>query len=74
MLVVDGDTSTNDMVLLTATGDKSISEERFQEGLDLVCIQLAKMMARDGEGSTKFCVCHSTQQGYGHAARSVTIN
>ncbi|MFC1787091.1 bifunctional ornithine acetyltransferase/N-acetylglutamate synthase [Halobacteriota archaeon] len=54
MLVVDGDTSTNDMVLLTATGDKKISEERFQEGLDFVCIQLAKMMARDGEGSTKF--------------------
>ena len=54
MLVVDGDTSTNDMVLLTATGDKSISEERFQEGLDFVCIQLAKMMARDGEGATKF--------------------
>ncbi|HIH36726.1 MAG TPA: bifunctional ornithine acetyltransferase/N-acetylglutamate synthase [Methanocellales archaeon] len=54
MLVVDGDTSTNDMVLLTATGDKRISEERFQEGLDFVCMQLAKMMARDGEGSTKF--------------------
>ncbi|NYT00418.1 MAG: bifunctional ornithine acetyltransferase/N-acetylglutamate synthase [Methanocellales archaeon] len=54
MLVVDGDTSTNDMVLLTANGDKRISEERFQEGLDYICIQLAKMMARDGEGSTKF--------------------
>lgn len=54
MLVVDGDTSTNDMVLLTATGDKKISEKRFQEGLDFVCMQLAKMMARDGEGSTKF--------------------
>lgn len=54
MLVVDGDTSTNDMVLLTATGEKRVSEERFQEGLDFVCIQLAKMMARDGEGSTKF--------------------
>ncbi len=54
MLVVDGDTSTNDMVLLTATGDKRTSEERFQEGLDFVCMQLAKMIARDGEGSTKF--------------------
>ncbi|MDD2665493.1 MAG: bifunctional ornithine acetyltransferase/N-acetylglutamate synthase [Methanocellales archaeon] len=53
MLVVDGDTSTNDMVLLTATGAKRISEERFQEGLDFVCMQLAKMIARDGEGSTK---------------------
>ncbi|MDI6902706.1 MAG: bifunctional ornithine acetyltransferase/N-acetylglutamate synthase [Methanocellales archaeon] len=53
MLVIDGDTSTNDMALLTATGDSKISEERFQEGLDFVCMELAKMIARDGEGATK---------------------
>ncbi len=54
MLVVDGDTSTNDMVLLTATGEKRIAEDRFQDGLDFVCTELAKMIARDGEGATKF--------------------
>jgi len=60
MLVVDGDTSTNDMVLLTATGEKRIPEERFQEGLDFVCTELAKIIARDGEGATKFIEVHIT--------------
>ena len=64
MIVVDGDTSTNDMVLLTATAEMEIevgtpeepglSEPEFQEGLDCVCTELAKMIARDGEGAEKF--------------------
>ncbi len=53
MVVVDGDTSTNDMALLTATGYQECEEEVFQEGLDLVCISLAKMIAKDGEGATR---------------------
>ncbi|MCD6207125.1 MAG: bifunctional glutamate N-acetyltransferase/amino-acid acetyltransferase ArgJ [Methanosarcinales archaeon] len=56
MIVVDGDTSTNDMVLLTATaevGAPEYDEEEFQEGLDCVCTELAKMIARDGEGAEK---------------------
>ena len=55
MIVVDGDTSTNDIVLLTATGASSIEPqvEEFQMGLDHVMIDLAKMIARDGEGATK---------------------
>ncbi len=53
MVVIDGDTSTNDMALLTATGYQSCDEEIFQEGLELVCKSLAKMIARDGEGATK---------------------
>ncbi|WP_338098503.1 bifunctional ornithine acetyltransferase/N-acetylglutamate synthase [Methanolapillus ohkumae] len=59
MIVVDGDTSTNDMCLLTATGksgvrildDKALRE--FQEALEFVLIDLAKMIAKDGEGATK---------------------
>jgi len=62
MIVVDGDTSTNDMVLLTATAkmdagtpdEPGLSEPEFQEGLDCVCTELAKMIARDGEGAEKF--------------------
>ena len=54
MLTVDGDTSTNDTVLLTATGIKRISSEAFSEALRFVCIELARMMARDGEGATKY--------------------
>ncbi len=54
MIVVDGDASTNDMALLTATGKGCISEHNFQEGLNFVCTELAKMIAGDGEGATKF--------------------
>jgi len=56
MIVVDGDTSTSDMVLLTATaevGTPEYDKEEFQEGLDCVCTELAKMIARDGEGAEK---------------------
>ena len=51
--VVDGDTSTNDMVLLVATGKKKVDRGIFQKGLNEVCINLAKMIARDGEGASK---------------------
>jgi glutamate N-acetyltransferase / amino-acid N-acetyltransferase len=54
-LTVDGDTSTNDMVLLIASG-KSGKKPTFDEALDAitrVCVDLAKQIARDGEGATK---------------------
>ena len=59
---LDGDTSTNDMVLCLANGlagNQSFSTSgsdgrRFQELLNTVCQDLAKMIARDGEGATKF--------------------
>lgn len=55
MIVVDGDMSTNDMVLLVSTGRSGeISEEDFKEGLNSVCKELAKLIAKDGEGATKF--------------------
>jgi glutamate N-acetyltransferase / amino-acid N-acetyltransferase len=53
MVVVDGDTSTNDIALLTATGYRECGEKTFQDGLDHVCISLAKMIAKDGEGATR---------------------
>ncbi|MCE8428150.1 MAG: bifunctional ornithine acetyltransferase/N-acetylglutamate synthase [Candidatus Methanoperedens sp.] len=53
MVVVDGDTSTNDMAILTATGYNECEEKVFQEGLDFVCTSLAKMIARDGEGASR---------------------
>lgn len=61
VITVDGDTSTNDTVFLLANGwsgaptiqDASPEAAAFQAGLDEVCIQLAKAIARDGEGSTK---------------------
>jgi glutamate N-acetyltransferase/amino-acid N-acetyltransferase len=53
MVVVDGDTSTNDMALLTATGLSGRPDIiEFRQGLDHVCIRLAKMIAKDGEGAS----------------------
>ncbi len=54
MIVVDGDMSTNDMVLLVSRGGKEITEEAFRTGLNYLCKELAKLIARDGEGATKF--------------------
>ncbi|RZN36694.1 MAG: bifunctional ornithine acetyltransferase/N-acetylglutamate synthase [Methanophagales archaeon ANME-1-THS] len=55
MVVVDGDMSTNDMVLLVSTGKSvPVSEADFKAGLQFVCRELAKLIARDGEGATKF--------------------
>ena len=61
-LTVDGDMSTNDMVLVLANGfakNKEIKEstpafQLFLSALEYVLIKLAKMIARDGEGATKF--------------------
>jgi glutamate N-acetyltransferase/amino-acid N-acetyltransferase len=50
---IDGCTSTNDTVLLFATGEKEIKENIFQKGLNLLTEDLAKMIAKDGEGATK---------------------
>jgi glutamate N-acetyltransferase/amino-acid N-acetyltransferase len=64
MIVVDGDESTNDIAILMANGksgvevaENDIINEDFQKALDFLCISLAKMMARDGEGATKFIEC-----------------
>lgn len=62
MLSIDGDTSPNDTVLMMANGmagNETVAPgsrlaDTFQEALDTVCIHLAKSMARDGEGATKF--------------------
>jgi glutamate N-acetyltransferase/amino-acid N-acetyltransferase len=54
MLTVDGDTSTNDTVLLTATGKAKGKVEDFREALRYVCVDLARQMARDGEGASKY--------------------
>jgi len=53
MLTVDGDTSTNDTVLLTATGRVKGRVEDLRVALEFVCVELAKMMAKDGEGASK---------------------
>jgi len=51
---VDGDTSTNDCVLLMASGQAGRADvAAFQAALDSVCRELAWMIVRDGEGATR---------------------
>lgn len=64
-LSVDGDTSTNDMIILQANGlagNKEICEcncdyEVFKGALYQVMSELTKMLAKDGEGATKLLEC-----------------
>jgi glutamate N-acetyltransferase/amino-acid N-acetyltransferase len=59
MVSVDGDTSTNDTLLFLTNGlagnepitKKSRLAEAFQQALNHLCIHLAKLIARDGEGA-----------------------
>ncbi len=66
---VDGCMSTNDTVLVLANGkagNKIISggksQKDFSKALELICLELAKMVVKDAEGATKFIqidVCHA---------------
>lgn len=57
---IDGDTSTNDSVVLLANGASGVavadpeSYSRFTAALTELCRQLAQMIVRDGEGATRF--------------------
>lgn len=57
---VDGDTSTNDSVVLVATGASEIAVRTqedirlFEEALESVCVELAQAIIKDGEGASKF--------------------
>ena len=57
---VDGETSTNDMVILLANGSSEIKVNDgtanysiFLEALTAICSEMAKAIASDGEGATK---------------------
>ena len=67
MLSVDGDTSTNDTCSIIANGlagNKMIDDVNsndykvFVDALKYVTINLAKKMAKDGEGASHLLVCH----------------
>ena len=57
-ITVDGDCSTNDLVILMASGRSAAVESHtetaaaFERGLEQVCRELAMRIARDGEGAT----------------------
>ena len=65
-ITVDGDMSTNDSVIGLANamaGNRSIHARSpylpaFQKTLNFVCLELAKMIVRDGEGTSRFVTLH----------------
>lgn len=83
MITVDGDSSTNDTVLVMANGMKNnqpLSEEhpqweKFAEAFTLVSEILAKKIARDGEGATKLIEVNvknaATQEDAGKIAKAI---
>ena len=65
MISVDGDTSTNDMVVVLANGmaknEQIVSDgedfKEFMKALNTVNVSLCRMIAGDGEGATKLLEC-----------------
>jgi glutamate N-acetyltransferase/amino-acid N-acetyltransferase len=76
-IVVDGDTSTNDTVLLLANGvsgaDISTPDDlaQFTEALTALSVKLAQDVVRDGEGATKFITINVTHAQSRDAARQI---
>ncbi|OEU76709.1 MAG: bifunctional ornithine acetyltransferase/N-acetylglutamate synthase [Desulfuromonadales bacterium C00003093] len=78
-ITVDGDTSTNDMVLLLANGANggtpieagTAAAEQFSLHLERVLLDLAKMIVRDGEGATKLVEIRVTGATDETSARTV---
>ena len=68
MISVDGDTSTNDMVVVLANGIAGNNEitcdgddfNTFMKALNTVCVNLCRKIAADGEGATKLLECKVT--------------
>lgn len=50
---VDGDTSTNDTVMLISSVKKDYDKQAFKTALDMITLNLALMLVKDGEGSSK---------------------
>ena len=65
MISIDGDTSTNDMVVILANGMAGNPEitaegedfDAFMKALNTVTVALCRMIAGDGEGATKLLEC-----------------
>ncbi|WP_456276751.1 bifunctional ornithine acetyltransferase/N-acetylglutamate synthase [Bacillus sp. AK128] len=80
MITVDGDTSTNDMVLVMANGEAKneiLTKAHpdwplFVDGLKIVSESLAKQIARDGEGATKLIEVHVDHATDVETARAVS--
>lgn len=63
-ITVDGDTSTNDAVVVLASGASGVDVasaadlDAFERALNAICERLAKAIVRDGEGASRFVTIH----------------
>ncbi len=86
MISVDGDTSTNDMVVILANGQAgnrlltadSPEYPAFAQALREVCVAMAQKLAADGEGATKLLEVHvcgaATLQDARTAAKAIATS
>lgn len=79
-ITVDGDTSTSDTALLFATGASGVAiaansseAAAFQAALDDLMIDLAKLVAMDGEGAQKLITIHVRGAESDDAARRIGL-
>ena len=79
MVSVDGDTSTNDMVVVMANGMAENAEitaegedfSEFMKALNSVTVRLCRMIAGDGEGATKLLECRVSSASDEKTAKTV---
>ena len=79
MISIDGDTSTNDMVVVLANGmagNETITREGedfavFMRALNTVSVALCRMIAGDGEGATKLLECRVSSAADEATAKTV---
>ncbi len=79
-ICVDGDTSTNDTVIIMANAmaqnniikNEGDDFDMFCEALSEVTVYLSKKMARDGEGATKLIECNVTGAADEYTAQKVS--
>ena len=72
-ICVDGDTSTNDTVIIMANAmAKNSPIESEGEALSKVTVYLSKKMARDGEGATKLIECNVTGASDEYTAQKIS--
>ncbi len=59
MLSVDSDTSTSDTCVIMANGlAGAVDHDAFQEALNIGCVRMTELLARDGEGATRLLRVH----------------
>ena len=77
MLTVDGDTSTNDSLFLMANGASGVElvteedKEAFAKIVEIICVDMARRIAADGEGATHLLEVEAYELPTEHDARLV---